>query len=227
MARAFRDQGRLVILVLAAFYAFGSGRASLAAGRGRAARAGAKPSGRLEGKVAIFPLKWDDDRTIYVQLERILRAKGLEVVNGVRPVDTAEQYRELATAMGLAAFVGGDYWEKEDRARVTIQIRSGYTGRKVAEGTFKETPLHMHNEVEEKLWGKVGSALVRACVDANRPRKKGRNPLMIEAGTPLEASPPPPPKPRPAPTAQARPAPARPAQARLTPPVKVAIEPEF
>jgi hypothetical protein len=227
MARGFRDR-RLAVIVLGALCAIVPARASVAATRGRAAKGGARTSGRLEGKVAIFPLKWDDDRTIYVQLERILRAKGLEVVNGVRPVDTPEQYRELATAMGLAAFVGGDYWEKEDKARVTIQIRSGYTGRKVAEGTFKETPLHMHNEVEEKLWGKVGSALVRACIDANRPRKKGRNPLMIEAGTPLEAAPqPPPPKPRPAPTAQARPAPPRPAQARVTPPVKVAIEPEF
>jgi hypothetical protein len=233
MARALRAPRRLAVFSLGfalALVTLGPTRVSLAAARGRAARgsakAGGRPAGgRLDGKVAIFPLKYDDDRTIYVQLERILRSKGLEVVSGVRPVDTAEQYRELAMAMGLAAFVGGDYWEKEDKARVTIQIRSGYTGRKVAVGTFKETPLHMHNEIEEKLWTKVGSSLARACVDANKPRKKGRNPLMIEAGTPLEASTAPPARARSTATAQARPAPTT--QGRAAPPIKVAVEPEL
>ena len=61
----------------------------------------------------------------------------------------------------------------------------------------------MHNEIEEKLWPKVGSAMARACVDANKPRKKGRNPL-IEAGTPLEPPPPPPARARPVASAQPR-----------------------
>jgi hypothetical protein len=224
MDRQPRVRRRLVLAVAAALFVLSP---ALARARGRGpsvAKAGAKPAGRLGGKVAIFPLKWDDDRTIYVQIERILRSKGLEVVDGVRPVDTAEQYRELASAMGLAAFVGGDYWEKDDKARVTINVRSGYTGQKVAVGTFKETPLHMHAEVEDKLWKKVGPAMSRACVDANRPRKKGRNPLMIEAGTPLE-SPPPPVAKRPAQTAQARPVPTT--QGRSAPPPRVAVEPEF
>lgn len=225
MDRHPRVRRRLVLAAAAALFALSPAGVSFARGRGPSVgKVAAKPAGRLGGKVAIFPLKWDDDRTIYVQIERILRSKGLEVVDGVRPVDTAEQYRELATAMGLAAFVGGDYWEKDDKARVTINVRSGYTGQKVAVGTFKETPLHMHAEVEDKLWKKVGPAMSRACVDANRPRKKGRNPLMIEAGTPLESPPPPPVAKRPIATAQPRPT----TQGRSAPPpAKVAVEPEF
>jgi hypothetical protein len=227
MDRHPRVHRRLVVAVAAALLALSPAGVSFARARGPSVgKVGPKPAGRLGGKVAIFPLKWDDDRTIYVQIERILRSKGLEVVDGVRPVDTAEQYRELASAMGLAAFVGGDYWEKDDKARVTINVRSGYTGQKVAVGTFKETPLHMHAEVEDKLWKKVGPAMSRACVDANRPRKKGRNPLMIEAGTPLESPPPPVAKRPPVATAQPRPMPTT--QGRSAPPpTKVAVEPEF
>ena len=43
----------------------------------------------------------------------------------------------------------------------------------------------MHNEIEVKLWPKIGRVLARASVEANRPRKRARNALVIEAGTPL------------------------------------------
>jgi hypothetical protein len=198
--------------------------AGLAAGRSRPAKGGERSSARAGAKVALFPLKYDDDRTLTVQIERILRNKGMEVVTGVRPVDTAEQYREVATAMGLAAFVGGDYIEKNDKATVTVQVRSGYTGKKLTAPTFKETPLHMHNEIETKLWAKIGPTVSRACVEANRPRKKGRNPLMIDAGSPLEAALPPPPKARPAAPPPPPLAARQPRQARTT---TASTEPEF
>jgi len=146
---------------------------------------GEKPEARSDGKVVLFPIKYDDDRTLAVQIERILRTKGFEVVTGLRPVDTAEQYRDVATSMNLVAFVGGDYREVGEKASVTINVRSGYTGKKVIATTFKETPLHMHNEIEEKLWPKIGRVLARATAEANRPRKRARNALVIEAGTPL------------------------------------------
>jgi hypothetical protein len=146
----------------------------------------AKSESKTDGKVVVlFPIKYDDDRTLAVQIERILRTKGFEVVTGLRPVDTAEQYRDVATSMNLVAFVGGDYREVGEKASVTINVRSGYTGKKVIATTFKETPLHMHNEIEEKLWPKIGRVLARASVEANRPRKRARNALVIEAGTPL------------------------------------------
>ena len=113
MARSVRVRRRLVVSLLVAAFALGEAGASAAARRRAPASASrtskaSRGAASLEGKVAIFPLKNDDDRTLHVQLERILRSKGLEVVSDVRPVDTAEQYRELATAMGLAAFVGGE-----------------------------------------------------------------------------------------------------------------------
>ena len=74
---------------------------------------------------------------------------------------------------------------RNSRSRLTIQVRNGYTGRKVAAVTFRESNLHMRTEVEDKLWTKIGPSLARACADASKPRKRDRDPLMIEAGTPL------------------------------------------
>jgi hypothetical protein len=167
-------------------------------GRGKkaaAARAGKSSAPRApkvvpnpEGKIVVFPFKDDDDNWIAVLIERVLRSHGLEVVTGVRPVDNAEQFRELAGTLGLAAFVDGSLKEAGSNARVTVQIRNGYTGRRATLVTFKETKLHMRTEIEDKLWKKVGPAMARACVDATKPRKRGRGPLIIEAGTPLAST---------------------------------------
>jgi hypothetical protein len=138
-----------------------------------------------EGKIVVFPIKDDDDHAIAAQIERLLKTKGLEVVTGVRRVDTAEQYREMAGALGLVAYVDGSLKEGQSSSRVTLQVRSGYTGQRMALTTFKETKLHLRAEIEDKLWTKVGPAIARACTDAAKPRKRGRGPLLIEAGTPL------------------------------------------
>jgi hypothetical protein len=163
-----------------------------------------------EGKIVVFPIKDDDDHAIAAQIERLLRTKGLEVVTGVRRVDTAEQYREMAGALGLVAYVDGNLKEGESSSRVTLQVRSGYSGQRVALTTFKETKLHLRAEIEDKLWTKVGPAIARACTDAAKPRKQGRGPLLIEAGTPLEA---------PATPTRAKPAPAHPAGSDVDPDV--------
>jgi hypothetical protein len=153
----------------------------------RAARA-PKVVPNPEGKIVVFPFKDDDDNSIASQVERLLKAHGLQVVTGVRPVDTAEQYREMAGTMGLAAYVDGAFREGQTKAKVTVQLRSGYTGKRVAAATFNETKLHLRGEIEDKLWTKLGPAMARACTDATKPRKRGRGPLVIEAGTPLAAS---------------------------------------
>jgi hypothetical protein len=142
-----------------------------------------------EGKVVLLPFTDDDDRSIAALVERLLQARGLEVVTNVRGVDTAEQFRELAGPLGITAFVDGTVREREGdkNVRVTVQVRSGYTGRRVALATFKETKLHLRPEMEDKLWTRVGPAMARACVDASKPRKRGRGPQVIEAGTPLVA----------------------------------------
>jgi len=142
-----------------------------------------------EGKVVLLPFADDDDRSIAALVERLLQARGLEVLTNVRGVDTAEQFRELAGLTGVTAFVDGTVREREGdkNVRVTVQLRSGYTGRRVALATFKETKLHLRTEIEDKLWTRFGPAMARACVDATKPRKRGRGPMVIEAGTPLVA----------------------------------------
>ena len=138
-----------------------------------------------EGKVAVFPVRYDDENAFTAQIHRLLRARGLDIATDVRRVDTAEQFRELSTALGFAAYVDGEYNDSPTRSRLTIVVRNGYTGKKVAVTTFKETKLHLRAEVEDNLWTKIGPAIARACADASKPRKRDRDPMMIEAGTPL------------------------------------------
>ena len=138
-----------------------------------------------EGKVAVFPVRYDDENAFTAQIHRLLRARGLDIATDVHRVDTAEQFRELSTALGFAAYVDGEYNDGPTRSRLTIVVRNGYTGKKVAVTTFKETKLHLRAEVEDNLWTKIGPAIARACADASKPRKRDRDPMMIEAGTPL------------------------------------------
>ena len=179
----------LVLLAAAAGQARSTAHRAPAAHRGRAGKKTAPRPPKVvpnqEGKIVVFPFKDDDDHSIAAQVERLLRARGLEVMTGVRPVDTVEQYREMATTLGLVAYVDGTLRESPKSARVTVSVRSGYSGRKVASTTFKETPLHLRAQIEDKLWTKLGPAVSRACADAAKPRRRGRGPLLIEAGTPL------------------------------------------
>jgi hypothetical protein len=145
----------------------------------------AKITPNPDGKVAVFPVRYEDDNGFSAQIERLLRAHGLNIATDVRRVDTAEQFRELSTALGFAAYVDGEFNDGPVKSKLTIVVRSGYTGKKVAVTTFRETNLHLRGEVEDKLWTKIGPALARACADASKPRKRDRDPLMIEAGTPL------------------------------------------
>jgi TolB-like protein len=141
-----------------------------------------------EGKIVVFPFRDDEDNGFSAQVERLLKARGLDIVTGVRRVDTAENYREIATTMGIVAFVDGSLKERGTDARVTIEVRSGYTGRKITATTFRETKLHVRADIEDKLWTKIGPAMARACADADKPRLRNRGPLVIEAGTPLAAT---------------------------------------
>ena len=141
-----------------------------------------------EGKIVVFPFRDDEDNSFSAQVERLLKGHGLDIVTGVRRVDTAENYREIAGTMGIVAFVDGNVKERGDTARVTVEVRSGYSGRKITATTFKETKIHLRAEIEDKLWNKIGSAMARACADADKPRLRNRGPLVIEAGSPHAAT---------------------------------------
>ena len=152
---------------------------------GKKAPAHAKIVPNQEGKVAVFPVRYDEDSGFSAQIVRILQAHGLEVSTDTRRVDTSEQFRELSTALGFAAYVDAEYNDNGPRSRLSIVVRNGYSGRKAAVVTFRESNLHLRTEVEENLWTKIGPAIAKSCADASKPRKRDRDPLMIEAGTPL------------------------------------------
>jgi hypothetical protein len=186
--RASLAAGLLAAIATAAFSPPAQARgAAKSKAKGAHARKAArsKSTPNQEGKVAVFPIRYDDENAFSAQIHRLLRAHGLEVATDVHRVDTAEQFRELSTALGFAAYVDGEYNEGPTRSRLTIVVRNGYTGKKVAVTTFKETALHLRAEVEDNLWTKIGPAIARACADASKPRKRDRSPLVIEAGTPL------------------------------------------
>jgi hypothetical protein len=142
-----------------------------------------------QGKVVVFPFRNDDGDMVSTQVAQLLEARGLEVVTGVRPVDSVDQYRDVATHLGLAAYVDGDVRGGEAKTRATIRLRSGYTGRSVLQATFTESRANLPRELSDKLWTKVGSAMARVCEDATKPRKPSRTTLQINAGTPIETVP--------------------------------------
>ena len=140
------------------------------------------------GKVVLFPFHSDDD-DISNHVVRLLRAHGLDVMTGVRPVDSAEQYRDMASQLMLAGYVEGSVRGTGAKAKVTIRVRSGYSGRIVAQPTFGDSRGNLRRELGEKLWKKLGPAVTRICKEATKPRKPSRTTMTIDAGTPIETTP--------------------------------------
>jgi hypothetical protein len=169
-----RPRGRLAVLVSLSF--------ALAAAP---ASAGA-PS--PHGKVVLFPFNSDDDG-VSSQVERLLRSHGLEIVTGVRPVDSAEQYRDMATQLMLVGYVDGSVRGTGAKAKVTVRLRSGYSGRIVAQPTFGDSHGNLRRDLGDKLWKRLGPAVTRICKEASKPRKRSRTMLTIDAGTPIETTP--------------------------------------
>jgi len=141
------------------------------------------------GKVVVFPFRDDDDDRVSTQVGQLLEARGIEVVTGVRRVDSAEQYRDVATQLELVGYVDGDLRGGDQRTRATIRLRSGYSGRNVSQATFTESRADLPRRLSDDLWKKLGPALARACADAEKPRRSSRTTLRINAGVPLETAP--------------------------------------
>jgi hypothetical protein len=111
------------------------------------------------------------------------------VVTNLRPLDSAEQYREMAATLNLVAYLDGEYVGDGDQASATVYIRSGVTGLRSTSTTFSGERRSLATEVGKGLWERISGDLSRLCVDAAKPRKVERAPLRIEAGTPLENRP--------------------------------------
>jgi hypothetical protein len=140
-------------------------------------------------KVAVMAFSGDGAESVRRQVLRVLRAKGLKVNAGLRPVDSAEQYREMASALNLVAYVHGEVSGDGDDESATIHVRGGRTGLRIASATFSGGRRELPRNVGKELWPQMGNAFARACADAAKPRKNERGPMRINAGTRIEDTP--------------------------------------
>jgi len=142
-----------------------------------------------QGKVVVFTFSGEGAHVVQQKVVSLLRAKGLKVITNLRPVDSAEQYREMAATLNLVAYVDGEYVGEGDQASTTVYVRSGVTGLRSTSTTFAGDRRTLAAEVGKGLWDRLSPDLSRLCVEAAKPRKMERAPLRIEAGTPLENHP--------------------------------------
>jgi hypothetical protein len=142
-------------------------------------------------KLAVFPFTGDDGDAVRRQVLHLLRAKGLKPNTTLRAMfDTPEQYRETAAALGLVAYVDGEVTVDAGEASATIFVRSGANGLRIWSATFSGERRQLASDLGKALWDQWSPALGRACADAAKPRPGAREPMRINAGTPLADSPP-------------------------------------
>jgi hypothetical protein len=156
-----------------------------------AASAGSKAKSRsdgpaVSGKVAVFGFTGEGAARIQQAVISTLRTRGLHVTTSLRPVDSAEQYRDMAAALRLAAYIDGSVGGTGTQGQATVHVRSGVTGRRVASVRFAGERNGLASDVGNGLWPRTGSQLTRLCAEAAKPRKVGRRAMHINAGTPLE-----------------------------------------
>jgi hypothetical protein len=147
-----------------------------------------------KGKVAVMGFEGDGANPLRARVVRLLRAKGLKVITNLRAVDTPEQYREMADTLVLVAFLDGEASEDGDQASVTVHVRSGVSGLRVASATLAGERRKLAGTIDKELWAQLAPPLSRVCTDAAKPHKREREPMRIEAGTPLDKTPADPPE---------------------------------
>jgi hypothetical protein len=156
-----------------------------AAGRGKS-KAEMEEATAAGGKVAVLAFDGADTYSVRDHVIKALTERGMKVEAKLPRVDTVEQYRDMGAVMDLAVYVHGHVKElPADHAVATIVIRSGVTGQKLTTVTFTGYRRGLPEDVEEKLWDRLGATFARACVDASKPRPHHNKPMVIEAGTPL------------------------------------------
>ena len=139
-------------------------------------------------KVAVFSFAGDDAEPFRKQIMHLFKSKGLKLMTSLRPVDSAEQYREMAATLNLVAYVDGEVAVDGGEASATVFVRSGATGLRTASATFAGDRHQVGASLGKEMWDKLAPALGQACADASKPRKAGREPMRINAGTPLTAA---------------------------------------
>ena len=147
-----------------------------------------RPSSSRAGKVAMFAFTGDDAEPIRRQVMHLLKSKGMKIMPSLRPVDSAEQYREMSVTLNLVAYIDGEVTIDGNDGSATIHVRNGATGMRTASATVAAERHQLAASLGKELWERLGPALGQACADAAKPRKAGREPMRINAGTPLTAA---------------------------------------
>lgn len=142
-----------------------------------------------QGKFVVFTFAGEGAHRVQQQVINSLRAKGLKVITNLRPVDSAEQYREMSVTLNLVGYIDGEYAGEGEQASATVYVRSGVTGLRAVSTTFAGERRTLPTEVGKGLWDRISPDLAKMCAEAAKPRKAERAPLRIEAGTPLENHP--------------------------------------
>ena len=142
----------------------------------------------VSGRIAVFGFTGEGAARVQQVVVNTLRMRGLQVMTSLRPVDSAEQYRDMAATLGLAAYIDGKVGGGGSGGQATVQVRSGVSGRRIASVRFSGDHVALASDVGDRLWPKMGSQLTHLCSEAAKPRKGGRRVQRIDAGTPLESS---------------------------------------
>jgi hypothetical protein len=143
--------------------------------------------GAAKPKVAVFVIQGDDVyQPVRAAVVRSLRRKGLNVTATLQPVDSPAQYREMTSTLKVAAYVDGEVIGEGAQQTVHIRIRSGVTGQHVVAANFAGPTPKVVSAITRTLWNKVGPATMRACSSAAHSHRHEREPMHIEAGSPLD-----------------------------------------
>jgi hypothetical protein len=142
----------------------------------------------VNGKVAVLGFTGDGAARVQQVVVTTLRTRGLQVTTSLRPVDSAEQFREMAATLRLAAYIEGTVGGDGPQGQATIHVRSGVTGRRIASVRFSGERSALAADVGNGLWPRTGSQLARLCAEAAKPRKGPRRAMHINAGTPIETA---------------------------------------
>ena len=140
-------------------------------------------------KIALFEFRGDNTEQIRAQVIKVLRAKVREVSTNLKSPDTAEQYRDMGAALNLALYVHGQVKDTgKDSAVLTIDLRSGVSGRKLASIKLTGNRRKLYADAEDELWPKIEKPFGRACLEATTAVRHHNAPMRIEAGSPIEDS---------------------------------------
>ena len=162
--------------------------ASASAADSRTKSKGKSDGPSVSGKVAVLGFTGDGAARVQQVVVSTLRTRGLQVTTSLRPVDSAEQYREMSVALNLVAYIDGEVTIDGNDGSATIYVRNGATGMRTASATVAADRHQLAASLGKELWERLGPALSQACADAAKPRKVGREPMRINAGTPLTAT---------------------------------------